>query len=358
MRRLLLPFALVLTVATAAPINAQVWVDGYTRRDGTYVPGHWRSSPNSTVLDNYSTRGNTNPYTGVRGTRDPFGDYIPAAPVTEDRPTRSSRSPTEMRAAADGVSALPWLTEVEGAAMPVGEWTLGWTRRVGVGRRSALIRLSVRDSAREDGGRLLVMSLAHVYRMRRFMETDLDQGRENGCVFGRSVTTDALAPVSVSARMIQRREYARDARLAYEVDYLHGRAETRVVDSHAAGALPLPAFVLPPVVYDSDTWPLLLLALSRTLRDVRRVTIYDHYDGLVEAVVFPIPAAVTTIAKQRRSVRGIGLHYPDVKVGASFFVDDVTGAPVQLVIGRETYNVVDRLHPLTAALQASPCSVA
>jgi len=31
--------------------------------------GHYRSSPNSTQRDNYSTYGNTNPYTGQRGTK-------------------------------------------------------------------------------------------------------------------------------------------------------------------------------------------------------------------------------------------------------------------------------------------------
>jgi hypothetical protein len=30
-----------------------------------------RSSPNSTTLDNYSTKGNVNPYTGQPGTKDP-----------------------------------------------------------------------------------------------------------------------------------------------------------------------------------------------------------------------------------------------------------------------------------------------
>ena len=52
-----------------APAEAQVYVNGYTRSNGTYVPGHYRSSPNSTQRDNYSTYGNTNPYTGQRGTK-------------------------------------------------------------------------------------------------------------------------------------------------------------------------------------------------------------------------------------------------------------------------------------------------
>lgn len=47
-------------------------VEGYTRKDGTYVAPHYRSSPNSTKLDNYSTQGNANPYTGERGTADPY----------------------------------------------------------------------------------------------------------------------------------------------------------------------------------------------------------------------------------------------------------------------------------------------
>lgn len=44
------------------------WVSGYYRSDGTYVSGYNRSSPNSTVTDNYSFKDNYNPYTGKTGT--------------------------------------------------------------------------------------------------------------------------------------------------------------------------------------------------------------------------------------------------------------------------------------------------
>ena len=44
-----------------------VRVKGYTKSDGTYVPPHYRTTPNSTNRDNFSTRGNTNPYTGKTG---------------------------------------------------------------------------------------------------------------------------------------------------------------------------------------------------------------------------------------------------------------------------------------------------
>ena len=46
-------------------------VRGYTRSDGGYVDSHRRSTANSTQYDNWSTRGNTNPYTGKRGTKTP-----------------------------------------------------------------------------------------------------------------------------------------------------------------------------------------------------------------------------------------------------------------------------------------------
>ena len=64
-------FALIASTAIAG----DVFVKGYTKRDGTYVQPHYRSSPNSTKLDNFSTRGNVNPYTGQAGTKDPDSSY-------------------------------------------------------------------------------------------------------------------------------------------------------------------------------------------------------------------------------------------------------------------------------------------
>jgi hypothetical protein len=56
---------------SSAPITAggDTWVNGYFKKDGTYVDGYYRSRPNSTNTDNYSTQGNVNPYTGKSGTR-------------------------------------------------------------------------------------------------------------------------------------------------------------------------------------------------------------------------------------------------------------------------------------------------
>lgn len=47
-------------------------VRGYTKKNGTYVKPYFRSSPNRSKLDNWSTRGNYNPYTGKKGTVNPY----------------------------------------------------------------------------------------------------------------------------------------------------------------------------------------------------------------------------------------------------------------------------------------------
>lgn len=47
-------------------------VNGYTNsHTGTYVQPHTQTNPNSTQYDNYSARGNYNPYSGSYGTRTP-----------------------------------------------------------------------------------------------------------------------------------------------------------------------------------------------------------------------------------------------------------------------------------------------
>lgn len=62
MKTVLAVIAALLLLATLA--EAQVRVDPYTRKDGTYVPGYQRTRPNQTPTDNYSFPGNLNPNTG------------------------------------------------------------------------------------------------------------------------------------------------------------------------------------------------------------------------------------------------------------------------------------------------------
>jgi hypothetical protein len=68
---------LVIAVAMVFPVtaSAQVYVQGYTKSNGTYVAPHYRSNPDGNRFDNYSTRGNVNPYSGQIGTKNPYGAY-------------------------------------------------------------------------------------------------------------------------------------------------------------------------------------------------------------------------------------------------------------------------------------------
>ena len=59
----------IFVVFSLSPVFADTWVNGYYKSNGTYVQGHYRSSPDSYKNNNWSTSGNSNPYTGKRGTR-------------------------------------------------------------------------------------------------------------------------------------------------------------------------------------------------------------------------------------------------------------------------------------------------
>lgn len=61
----------ILIAAISTSAFAQVRVRGHFRKDGTYVAPHVRTKPNNTRSDNWSTRGNVNPYTGRAGTQSP-----------------------------------------------------------------------------------------------------------------------------------------------------------------------------------------------------------------------------------------------------------------------------------------------
>jgi hypothetical protein len=48
---------------------ANVSVKGYTKKNGTYVMPHYRSNPDKKIQNNWSTKGNINPYTSKKGTK-------------------------------------------------------------------------------------------------------------------------------------------------------------------------------------------------------------------------------------------------------------------------------------------------
>ena len=64
------------TVPSTTNTSVQ-YQSGYTKSNGTVVQPYYKTTPNSTNTDNFSTTPNTNPYTGQTGTR--AKDYTPAA---------------------------------------------------------------------------------------------------------------------------------------------------------------------------------------------------------------------------------------------------------------------------------------
>lgn len=70
----LLMLCSMLTIATSQKARIQ---KGYTKSNGTVVQPHYKTESNKTNWDNYSTKQNTNPYTGQQGSRG--RDYSPDA---------------------------------------------------------------------------------------------------------------------------------------------------------------------------------------------------------------------------------------------------------------------------------------
>ena len=47
-------------------------VKGHVTKDGTYVAPHKQTNPDASKSNNWSTKGNVNPYTGIPGMKDPY----------------------------------------------------------------------------------------------------------------------------------------------------------------------------------------------------------------------------------------------------------------------------------------------
>ena len=57
----------VILIFAFSSFYGQTRVKGHVTKKGKYVAPHVRSKPNKTQRDNYSSKGNTNPYTGKKG---------------------------------------------------------------------------------------------------------------------------------------------------------------------------------------------------------------------------------------------------------------------------------------------------
>lgn len=72
MRSILMMVAGVLVLTVTGAAARDTYTKGYVRSDGTYVQPHYSSAPDGNRFNNYSTQGNSNPYTGQSGTVDPY----------------------------------------------------------------------------------------------------------------------------------------------------------------------------------------------------------------------------------------------------------------------------------------------
>ena len=75
MKKLLLVLVLLVgLISFSASTEARTTrVRGYYKPStNRYVAPHYKTTPNRTKFDNFSTKGNYNPYTGKKGTVNPF----------------------------------------------------------------------------------------------------------------------------------------------------------------------------------------------------------------------------------------------------------------------------------------------
>jgi len=67
MYRILIFIIFIFTSILPCYGRGAVHVNGYFRKNGTYVQPHYRSAPDGNFYNNWSTEGNINPYTGEEG---------------------------------------------------------------------------------------------------------------------------------------------------------------------------------------------------------------------------------------------------------------------------------------------------
>lgn len=72
MKRIICLTLAILFILSSTTFAKTVRVKGGVTKSGIYRPPHYRTSPNRTKLDNWSTKGNVNPFTGKKGTVDPY----------------------------------------------------------------------------------------------------------------------------------------------------------------------------------------------------------------------------------------------------------------------------------------------
>jgi len=67
----LLSLVCLALLSSVAFAQGKTKVKAYTKKDGTRVEAHEQTTANKKTTDNWSTKGNVNPNTGKKGTKNP-----------------------------------------------------------------------------------------------------------------------------------------------------------------------------------------------------------------------------------------------------------------------------------------------
>ena len=77
MKKTIIFLFIALMTSVASIAQSHKYQNGYFRKNGTYVTGHYKTRSDRTNHNNFSTRGNRNFYTGTKGKK--ARDYSPRA---------------------------------------------------------------------------------------------------------------------------------------------------------------------------------------------------------------------------------------------------------------------------------------
>lgn len=68
---LLIAILLIIRTGFCQTNPSYTYQNGYVKKDGKYVNGHYKTSKNKTEKDNFVSKPNYNPYNGKKGYRKP-----------------------------------------------------------------------------------------------------------------------------------------------------------------------------------------------------------------------------------------------------------------------------------------------
>ncbi len=97
---------------------------GYYRNDGTFVQPHHRTSPDNSINNNWSTKGNVNPYTGQEGWIDRQPTYSNVGPPSISFQVLPGKSNTDRVTSNDSISGFNPSTSITDSKLSEGGFAI------------------------------------------------------------------------------------------------------------------------------------------------------------------------------------------------------------------------------------------